>query len=114
MYERRKVKRRHLIYYLRVFEQETNKLVGHLVDLTPDGVMLISEEQIELNKLFHLRMVLPSRVGGKEEWLFDAETRWCRKDINPDFYDTGFLLMNVAETDTEVIGNLIQGFGFQD
>jgi hypothetical protein len=94
MEDRRKLKRRHLIYYLRVFEQGTNKLVGHLVDLTQEGIMLISENPIEVNKVYHLRMILPSRMGGNEEWLFDAESRWCNKDINPDFYDTGFKLLN--------------------
>jgi len=114
MYERRKLKRRHLIYYLRVFDRETNQLVGHLVDLNASGVMLISVTPIDADKVFRLRMSLPSRIGGKEEWVFDAKSRWCQKDINPDFYDTGFMLMNVAESDLEVIGNLIKGFGFND
>lgn len=114
MYERRKLKRRHLIYYLRVFEQGTNKLMGHLVDLTQEGIMLISEDPIEVNKVYHLRMILPSRMGGKEEWLFDAESRWCKKDVNPDFYDTGFQLLNLKQEGLEIISNLIQGFGFRD
>jgi len=114
MDDRRKLKRRHLIYYLRVFEQGTNKLVGHLVDLTQEGIMLISENPIEVNKVHHLRMILPSRMGGNEEWLFDAESRWCKKDINPDFYDTGFKLLNLEPKGLEIISNLIQGFGFSD
>lgn len=114
MFERRKLKRRHLIYYLRVFDCANDHLVGHLVDITADGIMIISEQPIEMNKIFHFKMMLPSRIGGKEEWLFQAQSRWCSKDINPDFYDTGFMLINVAEKDLEVISNLIRGFGFQD
>jgi hypothetical protein len=114
VYERRKLKRRHLIYYLRVFDRNNNKLIGHLVDITPEGVMLISEEPIPLGQIFRLKMLLPSRIGGREEWHFDAESRWCDKDINPDFYDTGFALITVEKRDMKVIEDLIQGFGFKD
>ena len=41
MDERRRLKRRHLIYYLRVFNQATDQLIGHLVDLTTEGTLTV-------------------------------------------------------------------------
>jgi len=114
MYERRRLKRRHLIYYLRVFNRETDQLLGHLVDITEEGLMLISEQPIELDVTFHLQMQLPSNIGGMEKWEFDAVSKWCRKDINPDFLDSGFQLVDIDVKSLTVIRNLIRGFGFQD
>jgi hypothetical protein len=43
MPEKRKLKRRQLIYYLRVLDRDSGALVGRLVDITTEGVMLLSE-----------------------------------------------------------------------
>ncbi len=44
--EKRKFRRRQIIYYLRVFDQSTDQLLGHLVNITSEGAMIISENQI--------------------------------------------------------------------
>ena len=56
MHEKRKIKRVHLIYYLRLFDKQTNNQVGHLVDITTEGIMMISEEPIEIGKDFSFKM----------------------------------------------------------
>jgi hypothetical protein len=113
MAEKRKLKRRHLIYYLRVFDRESNKLIGHLIDISPQGIMIMSEEPLEVNKFFKLRMDLPVDIFEKTEIEFDAESRWTKKDINPEFYDTGFAIMNLSYTDGRLIEKLIDDYGFR-
>ena len=90
MAERRELKRRHLIYYLRVFDRNTDKIIGHLVDITTEGLMLISEGPLETDAIFELRMDLPSEIEGVRKMDCLAHSRWCRKDDNPDFFNTGF------------------------
>ena len=114
MPERRKLQRRHLIYYLRVFDRNTDQLIGHLVDITPEGVMLISEDSIETDIIFQLRMVLSAKIEGSRQITFAAKSIWCKKDINPDFYDTGFQLQKVEPKDIEVIKCLVDELGFRD
>ena len=46
MEEKRKHKRVNLIYYLEIFDNTTDKHLGYLVDITPEGLMMISEEQM--------------------------------------------------------------------
>ena len=38
--------RTHLIYRLRVFNASTGKLLGHMTDITPEGMMLIGEKAV--------------------------------------------------------------------
>lgn len=114
MTEKRKLKRRHLIYYLRVFDQNSNQLLGHLVDITTEGAMLISEKPIITNTLFQAKMVLPEEIEGSKDITFGANSIWCKKDVNPDYYVTGFQLQDVTDDDLEIIEQLIVEFGFRD
>jgi hypothetical protein len=54
MQERRSFPRRYLMFYSRVFNLKTGELVGHIVDITPTGAMLISETPLETEVNYHL------------------------------------------------------------
>jgi hypothetical protein len=112
--EKRKIERRHLFYYLAVIETKTGKRIGHAVDISNAGVMLISEEPIKTNTIFSLRMFLPENIGGSRNLEFSAESRWCKKDVNPDFYITGFQLIDIPEAGIPVIERLIDKFCLGD
>jgi c-di-GMP-binding flagellar brake protein YcgR len=107
MAEKRKLKRRQLIYYLQVLDRRTGLLVGRLADITTEGLMLISPDPIEENKEIELRMVLPAEIQGDKAVVFDAQSVWCRKDVNPDLYVTGFRFLKVAARDFKIIDDLI-------
>jgi hypothetical protein len=76
--------------------------------------MLVSEQPIENNKTFNLRMVLPSEILSKEDVLFEAISIWCKKDINPDFYATGFRTILAEQEDLNLIERLVTRYGFND
>jgi len=112
--DKRKLKRRHLIYYLRVFDRNSGELLGHLVDVTQEGAKLISENPIPVMQRFQLRMLLPAEIFGRNELNFEAESLWSYFDINPQFHDTGFRLIDVDTRDMLTIARLINEFGFRD
>lgn len=114
MPEQRQLKRRHLIYYLRVFDQETASLLGHLVDITSRGIMLVSDKEIPLDQDFRLLMDLPNRIQGQESLEFSARSLWTGRDVNPDFFVTGFQIQGLASSSAEAIRQLIEDFGFKD
>ena len=112
--QERVLKRRHLIYYLRVFDAEAARLLGHVVDITTQGLMLVTEDPIELGVVFHLRMVLSEKIGRTNETSFHARSMWCKRDVNPDFYVAGFEFQDMAPDGTNVIERLISQAGFAD
>jgi len=111
--EQRKLKRRNLIYYLKVFDSKNGDLLGHLVDITLEGIMLVSAKPIEINKSFKLKMELPNEIMSKTQLIFDTTSRWSKKDINPDFIDTGFQLNTLSDKDKFIVENLISEFLFK-
>lgn len=110
--EMRKVERRHLVFYLRVFDGSSSRVIGHIVDISAQGVMLVSDKPVPVNTHYHLRMRLPSEVADREEIVFSGTSRWCKKDVNPDFFIIGF---EMDELDPEIerhIISLIKDFSY--
>jgi hypothetical protein len=115
MAETRKLKRRHLIYYLRVMDSRTGRLLGHLVDVTTEGIMLMSQQPIPTGELFKLRMVLPAEAPEQTVTIdLEAKSLWSRKDVNPDFFDTGFQIVTASPPQLAAIATLIDDHGFRD
>jgi hypothetical protein len=114
MQERRSFPRKYLMFYSRVFNLKTGELVGHIVEITPTGAMLISETPLEANVNYHLKMELPDELSTKQFLTFEARSVWCDHDIIPAFYDIGFQLLNVPQSDIDLIQRLIDAFGFRE
>ncbi len=114
MTEHRKMKRWHVIYYLRIFDRDSGSLLGHLVDITTEGIKMVSEEILPLEKDFRLKMEVPLESGKVEEVLFRARSMWSEKDTNPDFYATGFNLKKPNMDTIKIIQSLIADLSFND
>ena len=111
--DKRQLKRIHLIYYLRIFDSNTGENIGHLVDITIQGLMMISEAPVPTGQEFSLKMQLPGTITGREEIEFSAQSLWCKKDIKPDFYVTGYKINNIAAQEAKTITALINAYGFK-
>ena len=114
MKEKRKHKRVNLFYYLEIIDNKTDKSLGHLVDITPEGLMMISEEEIPTGKEFHLKMLLPETAyGNKKAISFKANSRWAKRDVNPAFFASGYQIVDIGPVESETITSLIDNFAFK-
>ncbi|MGV1100813.1 PilZ domain-containing protein [Thiovibrio sp. JS02] len=110
----RSLKRRHLVYYLEVYDDEANQLLGHLVDITTGGLKLVSKQRIPTNRVYRLRMMLPEGYFAQKDLYFEAKSMWSSNDINPDFYDTGFSAPTIDSDTKEVVRSLVRRLSFND
>jgi len=113
--ERRDKKRRELLLFLPVFDQETQVAMGYLADISLDGLLLFSQAPIELG----LEFIMEIRIRDLQEALvfddtiktdqksiyFKARSRWI--GIDPGLYRTGFMLIEVSPTAQEGIEHII-------
>ena len=113
--DRRTMKRRHLIFYLRVWDRASGEVIGHVVDITTEGIMLIGEQELPLHKQFDLE-IRWRKPGSEEDQAigFRAETMWSSPDVNKAFRDTGLRLLDDGEEVLEPIRQLIKHYGFDD
>lgn len=97
----RENRRMYLMFYLRVFEE--GEFLGFVIDISPRGMMIISESAIKTDRNYRLRMKLPPDIKDKEKKNYvelDARCRWSRPDEdNTNFFLNGFELDDLgAET----------------
>lgn len=104
---------RHLFYYLKVFDARTGRLLGHLVDMTGEGLMLRNREPLPVDRNFAIRMELPAAVEGQTDVVLEARSVWCRPDANPDYYGVGFRLIAVPRSCRSLLRSMITKFGFE-
>ncbi|MEJ2619488.1 MAG: PilZ domain-containing protein [Candidatus Thiodiazotropha sp.] len=112
--DRRAVKRRHLIYYLRVWRTEDNMPLGQVVDINSQGLMLIGEKPIPTGEELNLKIHLPDGEDEVKFMAFKAICRWSSKDINTEFYDSGCEFVEQSDEKIELLQRLIEDYGFTD
>ncbi len=114
MAERRKTKRRYLLYYGRVYDETAQKQLGYLVDITENGFMLLSEEPMPIGETMHLKLELTMDIN-KGPWMnFTAKSLWCEADISPDRYNCGFEIVEIKPKDIKIIRDIIETYSFRD
>jgi hypothetical protein len=114
MKEKRKINRRFLLYYMRVYDAATRQQIGNLVDITPRGIMVGSEHPLPEKQDIRLRVELTDEVADKPFMEFTAHSKWCEPDVIPNMYNTGFEILDLTPEDSKIIHQIIEEFGFRD
>ena len=110
--EQRRIKRWYLILYLRVHNEDTQELLGHIVDINKEGIRLVSDKPILPHQMFRLWVDVPKESGPNQRIHLEAESLWCGRDVNPDFYDTGLRILNIDTHALLQLQLLIEEFKF--
>lgn len=114
MVERRQLPRRNFSYYMRVMNENTGELVGHLADISTGGFKLETPNAIPQNRDFVFRIDLPDDIGTKNNMVFGARSRWCTKDrLDPTLFNVGFEIVNMAPGDFETFSRMFERYGSQ-
>jgi len=109
---RRHYKRRHLAYFMKVYDDQTGERLGHLVNITHNGVMLVSTDEIQPDLTIRLRIMLPDEIGDTDALVLEGTSVWSGVDYDPSKFITGFSVAETKGTDTAVIDQIIERYGF--
>lgn len=114
MDERRKLERKYLIVYSRVFERNLGRMLGYLGDLSLSGAMIISEQPQAVNSVLPLRLDLPDLQLFKAGQLdISARVAHCEPDINPAFYNIGFEFLDISSENKAIIERMMDAYEFR-
>jgi hypothetical protein len=97
---------------MRVMNERTGDLVGHLSDISTGGFKLESRTPVAANQEFTLRMDLTNEVSNKDYFVFVARSRWCqRHPIDPVLYNIGFEIIEMAPEDLNIFVRIFEKYG---
>ena len=112
MPERRTTPRRKFDYYMRVVDDDTQKIIGHMVQVSAIGLQLETTAPLPLQKDYYLRLELTAELADRPFIIFRARTKWCKiDDIHPNLYHVGFAVMEIMPEDQKVILDIIKKYG---
>jgi hypothetical protein len=114
MQNRRKINRRYLLYFVRVYDADSLRHIGNLVDITPKGAMIVGPEPIPEGQSIRLRLELTPDITDLAFIEFPTRSIWHHPDLDPSLHNTGFEILELKPGQTKIIQKIIQSFGFRD
>jgi len=111
MQNKRKHKRFPLQNYLKVSETDSQKHLGYMIDVSEDGFKLLSEDHISKGSELICSLHLPEVLNDRRAISFKARTCWSDKDVNPDYYASGFHINEIDPDGDTVISLIIHKYG---
>ena len=107
MINRRKYDRKYLTNFTRVTNRRTGYLMGYLVDLTPEGALLIGESELEIGTSYNLRIDLPDEIPSDRYFEIDAQVLWTKPDTEPNFFRAGLKIFPLKDVDRQGLEELL-------
>ena len=114
MWDNRRAKRTRLLYYLKVYDDATVGFLGHLIDITPGGLLVLCGRAVEPDTELRLRMALPTESGGSKDLILVAKSVWCKNDLREGGFKVGFQLQELSAETREVIDFAIREHAFRE
>ncbi len=99
---------------MRLMNEHTGELVGHLVDISRSGFRLEALRPIRADTDLPIRIEVPPDIAPQPFMVFTARSRWSLPDrIDPTLYDVGCQIVQIAPEDGRVFGLIFDRYGSQ-
>ena len=111
MSEQRTAPRKSIPVYMRVLNDDTQEILGHMVEVGEDGLRLETIVEVPIEKDYYLRLELTSDLGSNipAYIVFAAQTKWCKMDtILPNLFHVGFQIIEILPEDKAVFALVLQ------
>ncbi len=92
---------------LEVCDQITGTQIGRVVNISAEGLMLLSQEPIVTGSVYQLEMTLPADADETTRITFGAEAVWTTETSQPDSFWTGFRIIDISAEGVLIIDELI-------
>ena len=110
MNEQRKLPRKKVVEPLEIIDPVTGDNLGRLVNITVEGFLLYSQNQMESGSVFQLDMLLPRTINGYDKVSFGAEVVWSSVVKETQSNWSGFRIIDLSSEQREVIDQLIENW----
>ena len=95
-----------------VFERITQKPLGRIGNISSEGILLLCEEELGIQKLLELAIELPREIHGRTSLEFNAQVMWVKPVENTGLVGCGMAFRHVTEDEMEIFEELIREFAF--
>jgi hypothetical protein len=97
-----------------VVNRSTCEIIGHVANLSTEGIMLITSDSMVHDTVLKLSIALPEKIFDRDRIECEAKCMWCKVSPNSDFFEAGLQLCEVSEQEIKAIVGLIAKYRFLD
>lgn len=102
MEDTRTTKRKPPARIIDVIDSITGRSLGHIGNLSPDGMLLISPRALPANTLYQVNFKLPAKTGFSTHAVeIGVHEQWGEAASAPGQFWTGFRIIDISPEDQE-------------
>ncbi|HUH36304.1 MAG TPA: PilZ domain-containing protein [Spongiibacteraceae bacterium] len=91
-----------------VLDSINGGVLGELINISVDGLMLMTAREIATQSILQLSLQLPAPLLGSGTIELGADCLWCRKAEDQQHYWAGFQIIDASDEAVRQIETLIQ------
>ena len=96
MKNNRKFRRVNLAKHPEIYDAQSGKLLGKMVDISTDGFKMVTNDEMEQGKEYFFNIIVPAERYSEKKYVdVKARIRWCDKDDNPELLTSGCYLVEI-------------------
>ena len=111
MNEFRRARRRKVERGIEVHDTMTERVVGHLSDLSESGLLLIAHQPMCSDALYQFRFRIPDPRGGEVTVEVGAHELWSDPAAAPGQVWTGFRFIDISQPDLAAVRDWVAAGG---
>ncbi len=93
--------------FIEVKDTETGAILGHLLDLSREGMRIIGKTEIKKGCFRSFVFGLPGPDGKCETVLVDVRCIWSQHDLGDNTYRAGFMFGPIRDNSRKLINALL-------
>ncbi len=110
--EKRKLARRKVSYYLPVTDPSSSKVLGVVMDISPQGFKLDSGDKSLVGEVKRFHINLPDEIAPQPGRTFIGRSRWCHPDqLDPSSFTVGYEFLNISEDNATFFQRVFETYG---
>jgi len=106
--------RRQPAYLLRILGAVDDKLIGHLVEFTDNGLLLISSQRLDVYRKYSLKIILPEQINQQNSISLEARCISKREENRSGYFLVGFEFLDISKENLDLITLLLSQYGLMD
>jgi len=104
--EQRRKNRVTIPQHPQILDAQSSKILGELVNLSADGLMVVSPDSIACGTVYQMR--IPLVQGDRNvEIQIGAESLWCDDANGSGSYCTGFQIIDISPQHQEILNTMV-------
>lgn len=106
-------KRRKVLTFTPVYDQDASILLGYLGDLTLKGALLISEEPIKIDQILTLEIEFrKTSEKPASRMIVSVRVAWCKQEEHRTYFNTGLEFQGMTEQNHRAIEAILEKYQF--